>query len=145
MPSYGGQLGGGAVCPLCRETASSEAEMSHPLEGRFATLERGGGVLRDRGSRGEPSSEAEICHSLEGRSATLERGGDCPAGPRGTLERGGDRSAGSRGMQMGRTLGFFESFAFFQAGRRPWAFVGPIALIMCLRFRVILVPRLGCP
>ena len=32
----------------------------------------------------------------------------------GTLERGGDRPAGSRGMQMGRTLGFFESFSFFQ-------------------------------
>ena len=34
--------------------------MSHPLEGRSATLERGGGVLRGRGSRGEPSSEAEF-------------------------------------------------------------------------------------
>ena len=34
--------------------------MSHPLKGRSATLERGGGVLRDRGSRGEPSSEAEF-------------------------------------------------------------------------------------
>ena len=63
-PSYGERLGGGAVCPLCRETASSEAEMSHPLEGRSATLERGGGVLRGRGSRGEPSSEAEfVTHS----------------------------------------------------------------------------------
>ena len=30
-----------------------------PLEGRSAILERGGGVLRDRGSRREPSSEAE--------------------------------------------------------------------------------------
>ena len=60
MPSYGGRLGGGAVCPLCRETASSEAEMSHPPEGRSASLERGGDVLRGRGSRGEPSSEAEF-------------------------------------------------------------------------------------
>ena len=30
-----------------------------PLEGRSATLERGGGVLHDRGSREGPSSEAE--------------------------------------------------------------------------------------
>ena len=42
MPSYGKRLGGGAVCPLCREVASSKADMCHLLEGRFATLERGG-------------------------------------------------------------------------------------------------------
>src|SRR6185369_13647895 len=42
MPSYGGWLGSGAVCPLCQETASSEAETGHPLEGRSAVLERGG-------------------------------------------------------------------------------------------------------
>ena len=113
--------------------ASSEAEMSYSLEGRFATLERGGDMLRGRGSRGEPSSEAEMSHPLEGRSATLERGGDCPAGSSGTLERGGDRPAGSRGAWMGRTvsvghmLGFFESFPFFRIGRRPWAFAGPVA------------------
>ena len=58
MPPYGERLGGGAVRPLCRGAASSESEMrcavegpegnprarrkmSHPLEGRFATLERG--------------------------------------------------------------------------------------------------------
>ena len=84
MPSYGGRLGGGAVCPLCRETASSEAEMSDPLEGGLATLERGGGAGRSRGVS------------------------------TGTLERGGDGPAGSRGMRMGRTLGFFESFPSFQ-------------------------------
>ena len=39
---------------------SSEAEMVCPLEGRFATLERGGDAGRSRGSRWEPSSEAEI-------------------------------------------------------------------------------------
>src|SRR6185437_4971341 len=73
MPSYGGRFGGGAVCPLCRETASSEAEMSHPPEGRFATLERGGDVLRGRGSRGEPSSEAEIVQrAREGPSSEAE-------------------------------------------------------------------------
>ena len=76
MPSYGGRLNGGAVCSLRRGVASSEAEMSYlleggsltsseaemicPLEGRFATLERGGDVGRSRGSRWESSSEAEI-------------------------------------------------------------------------------------
>ena len=59
MPPYGERLGGGAVCPLCRGVASSEAEIGHLLEGRSTTLERGGGALRDRGSRREPSSEAE--------------------------------------------------------------------------------------
>jgi len=46
----------------------------------------------------------------------------------GALERGGDRPAGPRGVRMGRMLGFFEPFTFFQTGRRPWAFVGPVAL-----------------
>ena len=50
------------------------------LEGRFATLERGGDALRGRGSRREPSSEAEMSHPLEGRSATLKRGGDVSRG-----------------------------------------------------------------
>jgi len=143
MPSYGGRLGGGAVCPLCRETASSEAEMSHPFEGRSATLERGGDESPARGqiryprarrrlvtrSRADPlpSSEAEISHPLVGGFATLERGGDCPAGPRGSLERGGGRPAGLRGMRMGRMLSFFESFPFFQMGSRPWAFAGLVA------------------
>ena len=39
---------------------SSEAEMVCPLEGRFATLERGGDAGRSRASRWGPSSEAEI-------------------------------------------------------------------------------------
>ena len=97
---------------MCRETASSEAEMSHPLEGRSATLERGGGVLRGRGSRGEPSSEAEfVQRALEGPSSEAEI-----------------IFAGSRGMRMGRMLGFFESFPFLQIGKGPWAFVGLVAL-----------------
>ena len=59
--------------------ASSEAEMSHPLE---------------RGSL--PSSEAEVVCPLEGRFATLERGGDgLPARGRfATFERGGDAGRG---------------------------------------------------
>ena len=80
MPSYDGRVSGRTICPLCREVASSEAEMGYSLEGRFATLERVGDVLHGRGSRGEPSSEAEMRYLLEGRFATLERGGDCPAG-----------------------------------------------------------------
>ena len=76
MPSYDGRLSGRAVCPLRRGVVSSEAEMSYlleggllpsseaemicPLEGRFATLERGGDAGRSQGSRWEPSSEAEI-------------------------------------------------------------------------------------
>ena len=46
----------------------------------------------------------------------------------GALERGGDCPAGPRGVRIGRMLGFFESFTFFQIGRRSWAFVGPVAL-----------------
>ena len=68
---------------------------------------------------------------LEGRCATLERvrdAGHSRGVSTGTLERVGDRPAGSRGMRMGRTLGFIESFPFFQIGGRPWAFVGPVAL-----------------
>ena len=76
---------------LTLRVASSEAEMICPLEGRFATLERGGDAGRSRGVS------------------------------TGTLERGGDRPAGSRGARMGRTLVFFESFPFFRMGRRSWA------------------------
>ena len=42
---YDGRVSGRAVCPLRRGVASSEAEMSCLLEGRFATHERGGDVL----------------------------------------------------------------------------------------------------
>ena len=94
MPSYGGRVRGRVVRPFRRGVASSEAEMIRSPEGRLATLERGGEVGRDRGSQ------------------------------QGALERGGDHPAGSRGVRMGRTayvgrvLGFFESFPFFQIGRR---------------------------
>jgi len=47
----------------------------------------------------------------------------------GALEQGGDHPAGSRGVRMGCMLGFFEPFTFFQIGRKPWAFAGPVALI----------------
>jgi len=86
---------------------SSEAEMSYPLEGGFATLEQGGGA---------------------GRSLGVSTG---------TLERGGDRPAGSRGMRMGCTLGFFESFPFFQIWKEAVGLRGPSCLNMCLRFEAV--------
>ena len=94
VPPYGGRVSGRAVCPFRRGVASSEAETFCSLEGRLDTLERGGGAGRGRGLR------------------------------RGALERDGDHPAGLRGMRKGRTeyvgrvLGFFESFSFFQIGRR---------------------------
>ena len=82
MPPYGKRLSGEAVCPLRRGVASSEAEMSYlleggslpsseaevscPLEGRFATLERDGDVERSRGSRWEPSSGAKVAPRVRG-------------------------------------------------------------------------------
>ena len=101
MPPYGGRVSGRAVCPFRRRVASSEAETIRSLEGRLATLERGGDAGRGRGLR------------------------------RGALERGGNRPAGSRGMgrteYVGRVLGFFESFPFFQIRRGLQAFVGQLA------------------
>ena len=60
--SRGGVERGGDDLPCSRvgSLPSSEAEMIYLLEGRFATLERGGDAGRSRGSRWEPSSEAEI-------------------------------------------------------------------------------------
>ena len=40
---------------------------------------------------------------------------------------------------MGRMLSFFESFPFFLVGRRPWAFVGPVAYHVFAFFRVSLI------
>ena len=74
MPPYDGRVSGRAVCPLRRGVASSEVEMSCLLEGRFATLERGGDAGRSRGSRWEPSSEAEIVRGPE-RGANGPRAG----------------------------------------------------------------------
>ena len=128
MPSYGERLGGRAVRPLRRGVASSEEETSYlleggslpsseaekgcPLEGRSATLERGGDVSRSRESRGEPSSEAEfVQRALEGPSSEAEivprvRGG-CEWAARWTSSSP------------------FLSSGF---GRRPGAFVAPVAL-----------------
>ena len=97
MPPYDGRVSGKDVCPLRRGVASSETEMSCPLEGKSSTLKRGGDAGHSRGSRWGPSREAEIAPWVRG------------------------------GMRMGRMLGFFESFPFFLVGRRPWAFVGPVA------------------
>ena len=80
MPSYGERLGGGAVCPLCREMASSEAEMCCAVEG----------------PEGSPRARWKL-----------------PRGLRGVWM--------GRTASVGRVLGFFESFPFFQIGRRLWA------------------------
>ena len=91
-----------------------------------------------------------MIRSPEGRFATLERGGDAGRGrgsQRGVLERGGDCPVGSRGVRMGRTvyvgriLGFFESFPFFQIGRRLWARLPS----MCLRFYCDFSPLIRVP
>ena len=103
MPPYGERVSGRAVCPFRRGVASSEAEMVCILEGRLATLERDRGAGRGRGLR----------------RGALERGGDHPAGPRGVRT--------GRTAYVGRVLGFFESFPFFQIRRRLQAFVGPVA------------------
>ena len=83
------------------------------LEGRFATLERGGDVLPARG---------EIRYPRERRRCGVQSKVSM-----GAPERGGDRLAGPRAVRMGRMLGFFESFPFFRMGRRPWAFMGLVA------------------
>ena len=67
-------------------------------------------------------------YNLELQMIAVQNGcGDAGRGRgprRGVLERGEDYPAGSRGVRMGRTvyvgrvLGFFESFPFFQIGRR---------------------------
>ena len=85
--------------------------MSRPLEGRFATLERGGDVGHSRGVS----------------TGALERGGNHPA------------IRGERGWaapcRWAVCLGFFESFPFFQIGGRSWAFVGPVALTCVCVFK----------
>jgi len=81
--------------------------MSYLPEGRFATLERGGGAGRSRGVS------------------------------TGTLERGGDRPAGSSEMRMGRTLGFFESFPFLQIWKEAVGLRGPSCPNMFLHFEAV--------
>ena len=57
-----------AVCLFCRGVASSKAESIRLLEGRLATLERGGDVGCCRGFGREPSSEAESAPRVQGGS-----------------------------------------------------------------------------
>jgi hypothetical protein len=88
----------------------------------------------------------ELARFPESRFATLERGGgagSCRGLRRGALERGGGCLAGLRGVRIGRTvylgrgLGFFESFAFLQIGRRLLDLVGRIAGHVFCVLRVI--------
>ena len=64
MPSYGERLGDGAVCPLRRGVASSEAEMSHLLKGGSATLGRGGDLVTSSRVDPLPLSEVEIAQRV---------------------------------------------------------------------------------
>ena len=66
MPPYDGRVSGKAVCPLRRGVASSEAEMSYLLEGRFATLERGVDAGRSRGVDGDPRARRRSSRGFEG-------------------------------------------------------------------------------
>ena len=85
------------------------------------------GYLLEGGSL--PSSEAEMICPLGGRFTALEQGGDAgrSRGSRWEPSSEVEIVRGSEGVRMGRMLGFFEPFPFFQIGRRPWAFVGSIA------------------
>ena len=110
MPPYGGRASGRAICPFRRGVASSEAEMICSLEGRLATLERGGDAGHGRGLR----------------RGVLERGGAHSAGP-----RGGCGWAALRTWAVcWASLSLFLS-SRLEGGYRPsWARL----LSMCLRF-----------
>ena len=125
MPSYGGRVSGRAVCLFCRGVASSEVESIHSLEGRLATLERGGDAGRGRGPR------------------------------RGALERGGDRPAGSRGLGWAAlctwaaywaSLSHFLSFGLKRDHRPSWARLPSMCLCFygdfspLIRMPLIMVP-----
>ena len=90
--------------------ASSEAEMFCFLEGRLATLERGGDDPPPRGWARYPRARRRRGARSRVSMVALERDGDHPAGPRGVRM--------DRTEYVGRVLGFFESFPFFQIGRR---------------------------
>ena len=109
-----------AVCPLRRGEASSEAEMSYSLEGGFATLERGGDDSPARGWVRYPRARRRCGAQSRGLDGSPRVRRKPPRGPRGAWM--------GRTVSVGRVLGFFESFPFFQIGGRPWAFVGPVAL-----------------
>ena len=86
-----------------------------PLEGRFATLERGGDAGRSRGSRWESSSEAEIAPRVRGRCEWVA---------------------------CWSSLSPFLS-SKWEAGRGPlWAQL-PYQVFAFLK--AVLVPQLGCP
>ena len=69
MPPYGGRVDGWLFCPFRRGVASSEAESTRSLEGRLATLERGGDAGRCRGFLGRGFEGVRM-----GRTVFLGRG-----------------------------------------------------------------------
>ena len=76
-------------------------------------LERGGDDSPCSRVGSLPSSEAETRGAVEGLDGNPRARRRSPRG--------------SEGVRMGRMLGFFEFFPFFQIGKRPWAFVGSVA------------------
>ena len=105
MPPYDGRLSGRVVCPLRQGVASSETEMIRPVRGlvRCPRARRRRFASPRVGSL--PSSEAETRGAIEGLDG--EPSSETEITP------------GSEGVRMGRVLGFFEFFPFFQIGRRP--------------------------
>ena len=125
-----------ACCvPCCKShsaaTASGMAEQGPELaDGTPVTVTVGNGGLTP--------SVLSVVEEWLALNASVRRAGERQGRlslmPRGGLERDGDagRSRGSRwepsseteitprvrGVRMGRVLGFFESFSFFQIGRR---------------------------
>ena len=110
--------------------ASSEAEVSHLLESRFATLERGGDVSPARGWIRYPRAR--------------RRCGAQSRVPMGALERGGDRSAVSRGDANGPHAELLCVLSFLLDWKEAVGLRGLSRLTCVCVFRVILVPRLGC-
>ena len=119
MPSYSGRVSGRVVCPFRRGVASSEVETFCNLEGRLATLERGGDDPPPRGWARYPRARRR--RGAWSRAST----GSPRARRRSPRVFEGVRTG--RTAYVGRVLGLFESFSFFQIGRRLQAFVGPVA------------------
>ena len=100
---YRAGSGSGTVGPV-RWSRTPGVRLLSSLERRRSAFSRVGSL---------PSSEAEAWGAVEGF------GGEHPAGPRGVQT--------GRTTYVGRVIGFFESFPFFQIRRGLQAFVGPVA------------------
>ena len=109
MPPYDGRVSGRAVCPIRQGVASSETEMSCPLEGRFATLERGGNGLPARGQVRYPRARRRSFRGFEGGANGPHR---------------------VSGLSVGL-------LSFLPDWKEAVGLSGPSCLSMCLRFEAI--------